>query len=84
MVSYACKFLKLRHHLHSSFEEKRHREKKNNAIQKRQNRKFLIIAFHVERKDVNILPVGSMCFLTHIIVVWFLKLTEPYVVSHPL
>ncbi len=28
MVSYACKFLKLRHHLHSSFEEKRHREKK--------------------------------------------------------
>jgi hypothetical protein len=43
-----------------------------------------MIAFYVERKDVNMLPVGSMCFLTHIIVVWLLKLTEPYVVPHPL
>ena len=35
---YACKFLKLRRHLHSSFREKHHRE--NNSIHKRQNRKF--------------------------------------------
>ena len=73
---YACKFLKLRHHLHSSF-EKSIIERTIQYIKDRIENFDDYFPCRKKRCKLNHVTSCLMYLLTHIILVWLLKLTEP-------
>jgi hypothetical protein len=78
---FACKFLKLRHHLHSSF-EKSIIERTIQYIKDRTE--YFDDYFPCRKKRCKLNHVTSWfnVFIDHIILVWLLKLTEPGIFSH--